>query len=460
VIEALSNAGVERGVTACIAGVTSDTVRRWEPRFALGTDIQDAHRSGRPMVHEADVVDRFIAFYCQTTPLDGYSRWSLRWAEEELARCPEKIGAKLSRSTMQRILKEHCLRPHRNRYFLQITDPNFFPKMERIIELYKNPPKNFFCFDECPGIQILQRIAPDLRPGDDESIRVWWKEFEYIRNGTTDLFAFLEVETGKMSVSCHADHTKETFLNVVSGLIASLPEDEPINLLMDNLASHCCYEFCEMVAKSSAIECPPADQLDRQDKRRQWLQRKDKRVVIHFTPFHGSWLNMAEICFRLIGDKCLKDSYSSPAQLHDAIHAFAKQWNERWAHPFTWKYDGAGLHGKAVRRFTAALARSPETMTLQFMTKECRLMTNLINDYTQRVLPAHWEDLAEVVAGCEKILRESISKSCQPIVKKNAAAALNELLKNLTHSYQQESARGVKQHALPSQPAKTSGTQH
>jgi hypothetical protein len=355
-----------------------------------------------------------ITLVCDNLNTHGQGSWYKKFHNEEAKR-----------------LMEHCLRPHRNRYFLQITDPNFFPKMERLIELYKNPPKNFFCFDECPGIQILQRIAPDLRPGDDESIRVWWKEFEYIRNGTTDLFAFLEVETGKMSVSCHADHTKNTFLSVVSDLIASLREDEPINLLMDNLASHCCYEFCELVARASGIECPDANQLDRQEKRREWLQRKDKRVVLHFTPFHGSWLNMAEICFRLIGDKCLKDSYSSPAQLHDAIYAFVKRWNERWAHPFTWKYDGAGLHSKAVQRFTAVLTRSPEAMTLQFMTKECRLMTNLIYDYTQFVSPAHWTRLAEAVVGCQKILRESISQSAQPIVKKNAAAALDKLLEIL-----------------------------
>jgi hypothetical protein len=422
---------VERGLTANLAGVTAITVMRWQKRFAKGSDIYDAQRGGRKPVYNMSEVNRFIAFYCQTTPLEGYGHWSFRWAENELRLHPEKIGGCPSRSTMQRILKRHCLRPHRNRYFLQICDPDFFPKMERLINLYKNPPKNFFCFDECPGIQILQRIAPDMRPGDAESIRETWKEFEYIRNGTTDLFAFLEVNTGKISASCHSNHTKKTFLSVMSDFIEKFTVDESVHLLMDNLASHCSYEFCRLIAGCCKIECPQEDQLDNQDKRRHWLQNRDKRIVIHFTPFHGSWLNMSELCFRLINEKCLNDSYSSPEQLHRAILTFVEQWNKYWAHPFCWKYDGKGLHSKTVLRFTSMLNRSAESMTLQFMTKECRLMVNLINDYTQWVQPEHWVNLYEAVQNCEKELRCNIWESDQPLVKQKATNALDQLLEVL-----------------------------
>ncbi len=431
IIKTLSNAGVERGLTANTAGVSAITVTRWQKRFANGSGICDAQRDGRKPVYDMGAVNHFIAFYCQTTPLKGYGRWTLRWAEKELRLHPEMIKCCPSRSTMQRILKRHHLKPHRNRYFLQVSDPDFFPKMKVINDLYKNPPKNLFCFDECPGLQILQRIAPDMRPGDVESIHETWKEFEYIRNGTTDLFAFLEVTTGKISTSFHSNHTKKTFLSVMSAFIGNFPDDESIHLLMDNLASHCCYEFCVLIAEHCKIGCPPKEQLNSQDKRRHWLQNKEKRIIIYFTPFHGSWLNMAELCFRLINEKCLKDSYSSPEQLHQTVLTFVEQWNKYWAHPFCWKYDGKGLHGKTVLRFTSMLNRSVESMTLQFMTKECLLMVNLIKDYNQWVPPAHWVNLYEAIRSCETKIRCNITESNQPLVKQKAANAVDQLLEVL-----------------------------
>lgn len=387
-VAALTEQGVAPCVAAAFAGMAPDTAREWAQRQAAGLGIRDAARAGRPRDYAKETEERFLAFYCQSTPFGASGRWTLRWAETELANRPEAVGAAPSRSTMQRMLARHCLHPHRNRYFLQITDPDFFPKAERLIALYKAPPKNLFCFDECPGIQILQRIAPDQRPGDDESIRRWWREFEYIRNGTTDLFAFLDVRTGRISASCHADHRKGTFLARFREHAGALPADEPIHYVMDNLDSHCCYGFCLAVAALSGADCPSEDELNSRQKRQAWLQRKDKRVVIHFTPFHGSWLNQAEVCFHLIGQACLRDSYSSPDQIHAAILAFVEKWNTDRAHPFDWTYDGAGLHRKAVERFAAALKHSADRMTLQYMTKSCALMANLVAHYRHEVPPS------------------------------------------------------------------------
>jgi transposase len=98
---------VERGITANLAGVTAITVMRWQKRFAKGSDIYDAQRGGRKPVYNMSELNRFIAFYCQTTPLEGYGHWSFRWAENELRLHPEKTGGCPSRSTMQRILKRH-----------------------------------------------------------------------------------------------------------------------------------------------------------------------------------------------------------------------------------------------------------------------------------------------------------------------------------------------------------------
>ena len=183
------------------------------------------------------------------------------------------LGIAPSRSTIARILNGHSLQPHRSRYFLHISDPDFFPKMEQLIALYKSKPKHLFCFDECPGIQVLQRLAPGLHPEmSPEDKRKWLEEFEYIRHGTLDVLAFLHVETGTVRVQCRADHTKETFLSVFrSHALAALNTagDEAVHYILDNLASHFSYEFCELIASLSGVACPPRNLLKSGAERRQ-----------------------------------------------------------------------------------------------------------------------------------------------------------------------------------------------
>lgn len=429
----LSEMALNRARIAAMLEVSPRTVAAWEKRFAEGPNVWDAPRSGRRRTYEKDVEDRFIAFYCQTAPLKrcGRGRWSLRIAENELKNDANSVGVSLSRSTMQRMLSRHALKPHLARYFLQITDPDFFPKMEHLIALYLSDVENLFCFDECPGIQILQRLAPDARPGDEDAASRWLSEFEYIRNGTMDVFAFLEVGTGKVNAECHGDHTKKTFVAVFRRHVSRLPEGENINYVMDNLDSHCSYEFCRAVAELCGIECPPESELGNQDKRRKWLGSDDKRIVIHFTPFHGSWLNMVEIWFRIMGRMCLKDSYCNPDQLRDAILEFTETWSNDWANPFNWGYDGTGLHRKAVLRFTEMLTHSASKMTLQLTTKESLLMVNLMNDYWEKVEPEHWQQLFQVIHQATEQLRENIHKSAQPIVKRKSEEALSLLLKTI-----------------------------
>src|SRR4030042_1122237 len=116
------------------------TVKRWIIRVESDETLNDRSRNGRPPIFTQHLCLKTIAFYCQVSPLPGCSAWSLRWAEAYLNEHPEVITCTISRATIQRILKMHALRPHLQKYFLQITDPNFFPKMEHIIELYLNPP--------------------------------------------------------------------------------------------------------------------------------------------------------------------------------------------------------------------------------------------------------------------------------------------------------------------------------
>jgi hypothetical protein len=137
-----------------------------------------------------------IAVFCQKRPpLPGVYRWSLRDAHRYFKEHPECVGGSISRATIQRILAEHILKPHRSKYYLQITDPDFFPKMEHIIGCYLNPPENLYCYDECTCIQALERVTPNLPATEDQPVL---EDFDYSRNGITDLLAFLNPATGKV----------------------------------------------------------------------------------------------------------------------------------------------------------------------------------------------------------------------------------------------------------------------
>ncbi|KKL82931.1 hypothetical protein LCGC14_1979840 [marine sediment metagenome] len=240
------------------------------------------------------------------------------------------MNCTMSHSTIGRILKMHALRPHLRKYFLTITDPEFFPKMEHIIELYLNPPEYLFCFDECTGIQAIQRLAPDFPVSAGSTFS---REFQYKRNGTTDLIAFLRPKTGKVFARCTDNHNTETLVKVFTEHVKRQPKDADLHYICDNYSTHFNDAFCKAVAKLSGIIYTP---LKTGKERRHWLQSGNKRITIHFLPFHGSWLNMIEIWFGLLADKCLKNGwFESVEALMQAIIAFIETWDKYFAHPFT-----------------------------------------------------------------------------------------------------------------------------
>ena len=398
----LADSRVEVKAIAINLQCSVQTVRRWTRRSQMTGDLHDRPRSGRPALYSEETKLRIVAFYCQTKPLPNCGRWSLRWAARLLEAEPTRIDVSPSKSTLHRILQSNQLKPHRSRYFLHITDPDFFPKMEHLVGLYRNPPRRLFFFDECPGIQVLKRLTPDLQTDD---MRQRLEEFEYIRNGTLDVFAFLHHADGKVALECHADHGTETFIGVFKRHADRLPKTEPLHYVMDNLSSHRGYPFCRLVAKLSRVRCPSEKELSSQAKRVEWLRRDDKRIVIHFTPFHGSWLNLVEIWFGIMGGKVLTESFGAPDDLKAALEAFADQWNILLAHPFQWTYNGEGLHEKAVKRFAAMLRNSAPQMELRTLTKLLQLMTNLLNDYFSRVSEETWQQLfAALSAQSEDII--------------------------------------------------------
>lgn len=416
-------------------GVSPTTVRRWHDWSRPGVP-DDRPRQGRPTSYTEDDKQRIVAFYCQTKPLPGTGRWSLGWAAQHLETHPERIGTTPSKSTIHRILKANNLKPHRSAYFLHISDPHFFPKLEHLLELRKLEPKHLFFFDECPGLQVLKRLAPDMRT---EQMRMRLEEFEYIRHGTLDLFAFYNHQDGTVYAECHANHQLPTFLNVFEKHVALWPQTEPLDYVMDNLASHSSYAFCQAVATHSGVRCPIEKELKTRAQRVAWLQSRDKRIAIHFTPYHGSWMNLVEHWFGIIGRSVFRESFDKPEQLRQAIDDFVEEWNTVLAHPFTWTYDGKDLHKKVVKRFTAMLNESAASLDMRFLIKELKLMSNLLRNYASEIAPKYWRAFAETFHARQSILLNRMREDDKPNRKKKAHQAFHTLLEDMA-LYRAESA--------------------
>ncbi len=420
-ILALAHCGVNLGTIAWFTNRHVSTVRRWITRTKNGGEPCDTKRSGRPPVYDEKTQLRTIAFYCQVQPLPGCNSWSLRWAESYLKEHTEILGCSISHSTIQRILKSHGLRPHLHKYFLAITDPEFFPKMEHIVNLCLDPPEHLFNFDECTALQAKSALAPELPA---EPNRPKYEEFEYRRNGTVDLMAFLNPKTGKVFGRCTPNHNTQTLIQVFKEHVHTLPLDAPLHYIMDNLNTHFHDEFCKAVAKLSNVSYEP---LKTGRERRQWLQDENKRIVIHFTPFHGSWLNMIEIWFGILNKKCLKhQSFESAQLLQEVIEEFIETWNKYFCHPFTWTYTGEGLHEKAIARFNKLLLIESNQMDIKFLTKQLLLMSNIAKTYHNKVHTKVWRTLRDLFVDKKDYINRIIGASIKARQVAKAHVALDK----------------------------------
>ena len=393
-IATLQASGIDSGTIAWFIERSPRTVARWQERMEAGHDLYDRPRTGRPRLYPEDFRLKTIAFYCGRAPRPGCAGWSFRDAEKHLKLQPAELGGSPSHATLQRILTAHALRPHRHQYFLQITDPDFFPKAEAIIALYGNPPKHLYCFDECTCIQALRRLCPDLPARKGRAILI---DYVYERHGITDLLAFLHPATGRVFGECTFGHNTDTFCRVFTNHVQSRPSQVALHYVMDNLSTHYHYEFCQTVARLSEVSCPPGKSLQTGKQRREWLQSNDKRIVIHFLPTHASWLNRIEVWFGIFQSKCLLHaSFASLQELREAIEAFLETWNGFFAHPFHWGYTGAGLHGKAVRRFCQLLLLEAKDLDAKFLANQLLLMSNLAQYYGNLVPEQDWTKLLEL----------------------------------------------------------------
>ena len=418
---ALYQAGIPLKTIAWFLHCDSRTVRKWILQATTQGNLQDKERSGRPRLFPEDVRLKTVAFYCQVSPLPGCHSWSLRWAETYLKKHTHILDGSIGRSTIHRILKEQALRPHQNRYFLSITDPDFFPKMDHLIDVYLHPPNYLFNFDECTGLQANSFLCPALPAEPGQPGR---EEFEYARHGTTDLMAFLNPKTGEIFGRCHSNHNRHTLIEFFKEHVCAQPADVPFHYIMDNLNTHFHTDLCQCIADLCEVPYKP---LKTGQERRQWLQSDEKRIVIHFTPFHGSWLNMIEIWFGILSQKCLKhQSFTSISHLQESIMQFIDTWNTAYAHPFTWKYTGEGLHEKAISRFNTLLLLETQQMDIQFLTKQLLLMYNISNTY-HKEHTKEWRQFCELLNSKRNYIISIINSDSNEKRIRKAHQALNQL---------------------------------
>ena len=281
-------------------GVSRPTVIAWRERYRTGglAALADAPRSGRPRtVDEAAILARTL----EPPPAWlGVTHWSSRLLAAEL-----RVGD----ATVARCWRRYGLQPWRRESFKFSTDPALEAKVRDVVGLYLDPPQKavVLCVDEKSQIQALDRTAPmlPLRPGLPERAT-----HDYVRHGTTTLFAALNVLEGNVIGDCMPRHRAEEFLRrpdleFVERLLREL------HVVVDNYATH----------KHPDVEA--------------WLARH-RRVTLHFTPTSGSWLNLVEVFFSIITRQAIRrGTFVSVKDLVGAIRQFIDGWNDR-CHPFTW----------------------------------------------------------------------------------------------------------------------------
>jgi transposase len=278
------------------------TVGKWRRRFVeRGPDgLLDAPRPGAPRSISDDDVDRVVAMTLESTP-EGATHWSTR----SMAR-----AAGVSQTAVSRIWRAFGLKPHRAQTFKLSTDPLFVDKVRDVVGLYVSPPANamVLCVDEKPQIQALTPTAPVLpmTPGVAER-----RTHDYVRHGTTDLFAALDVHSGRVVGERRERHRSVDFCAFLDAVEAAIPAELDVHLVLDNASTH---------------KAPPV---------KAWLLAHP-RYVLHFVPTSSSWLNLVECWFSLLTRKQLQRGvYPSVELLKAAISAFVWATNAE-PRPFVW----------------------------------------------------------------------------------------------------------------------------
>ena len=302
-------------------GVTLPTIGKWRQRYLdQGLDgLVDEPRPGTSRKLSDKDVERVLALTLESTPSDA-----THWSTRSLAK---RTG--LSRASIHRIWRAFSLAPHRSETFKLSKDPLFIDKVRDIVGLYLDPPDRalVLCVDEKSQIQALDRSAPllPMRPGQIER-----RTHDYVRHGTTSLFAALDTKTGKVIGQTQPRHRSEEFRQFLDTIEANVPAKLDVHLILDNYGTH----------KTARI--------------RNWLARRP-RFHLHFTPTSASWLNLVERWFAALTEKQLRRGvHRSTRELQAAIAAFIKNHNKN-PKPFVWHKTADQILDSVARFCTRTL---------------------------------------------------------------------------------------------------------
>jgi transposase len=331
-----------------VVGVHPTTVERWRARFLKKglRGLQDRARPGhKPKFTPVQRLE-IIAAACEPVipldekpkdeklkdekpkdekpkdekPKDGKTTRTIAELVDEVQR--RGIVSSIGWSTVQRLLADLDVKPHKTEQWLHSTDPEFREKVTAICDLYLKPPALntvVLCIDEKPGMQALERRFPD-RPTARGRLRR--REFEYKRHGTQTLLCSFNVHTGKVLADC-GDTRKAPDLVRFMERIATEHPHQTVHVIWDCLNIH----------------------FDGKDGR--WTafnERHGTRFVFHYTPKHASWVNQVECFFSILQRRCLTHgSFGSVEELREAVLAFLDDWNRNKAHPFRWTFTGYPL---------------------------------------------------------------------------------------------------------------------
>ena len=308
--------GENSRVVAARQRVSEQTVCKWRGRFVAQRveGLLDAPRSGAPRSIDDARVDAVIARTLESVP-SGATHWSTRTMAHAMG---------MSQTAISRIWRAFGLQPHRQETFKLSTDPMFVDKVRDIVGLYLDPPRRamVLCVDEKSQIQALDRTQPmlPLAPGMPER-----RTHDYVRHGTTTLFAALDVATGRVIGETHRRHRSSEFLKFLRTIEANVPAELDIHLVMDNYGTH----------KTPTI--------------RRWLAARP-RFQVHFTPTSASWINQVERWFATLTERCIRRStHRSTLQLEQAIGEYLDVHNAA-PRPFVWSKSADAILG-SIERF-------------------------------------------------------------------------------------------------------------
>ena len=295
--------------------VSRPTVTMWRTRYRERgiAGLHNELKPGRPRSMSEEQVAQLIDTALRSKP-KGRTHWSGRGLAAETG---------MSKTTVHRYLSLFGVQPHRTRSFKLSTDPFFIEKVRDIVGLYLNPPQNalVLCVDEKSQVQALERTQPVLPMGLGyvEGIT-----HDYIRHGTTTLFAALDVANGSILSQCKPRHRHQEFLSFLRHIEANVPQRLDVHLICDNYGTH----------KHARV--------------RAWLARRP-RFHLHFTPTYSSWLNQVERWFGLITQQAIRrGSFDSVTDLKRKIDEFVAHYNQH-PRPFMWTATAESILAKLER---------------------------------------------------------------------------------------------------------------